>query len=186
MFESLKKLFKKPAPVKAGEPISIDITGSGIVINGSRLSLPFDIDRISSILGAPRAVHYETKPEDKAFFDKSYGANAVTDRTNYFWDSIGIKCYTLDSRTVNTFSVELNKGNLDYPNTTETLFKGSVTINGKPWLPQVKAGEDLDVIQQLKLGGCTITAEFTDEGFDQQPHMRDEKSFTGLEVAAAK
>lgn len=186
MFEFLKNLFKKAAPIQAGEPIRIDITGQIIVINGSKLSLPFGIDQISSILGAPRAIHYETKPEDKAFFDKSYGENAVTDRTNFFWDSIGIKCYTLDGRNVSTFSVELNKGSLSYPNTTESLFKGNVTINGKPWLPQVKAGKDLDVIQQLQLGKYTITAEFTDEGFDQQPSQRNEKSFSGIEVGITK
>lgn len=186
MFEFLKNLFRKPMPIKAGDPISIDITGKNIIINGNKLVLPFPIDQISAIIGTPRAVHYETKAEDKGFFDKTYGANSAIDRTNYFWDSIGIKCYTLDSRTVSTFSVELNKGVLDYPNTTENLFKGNVTINGKPWLPQIKAGTDKEVIQQLRLGKHTLTAEYTDEGFAQQPSQRSEKSYTGIEVSLAK
>lgn len=186
MFEFLKNLFKKPKPVQPGETINIDITGQNIVINGNKLLLPFNVDKISAVIGTPRAVHYETKPEDKAFFDKTYGANAVTDRTNYFWDSIGIKCYTLDSRTVNTVAIELNKGVLDYPNTTQSLFNGNVTINGKPWLPQIKAGKDMDVIQQLRLGKYSLVAEYTDEGFDQEPSQRSEKSYTGIEVGIAK
>ena len=138
MFEFLKNLFnKKPVPVKSGDTVGVDFNGKNIGINGNKLVIPFQIGEISAILGEPRAVHYETKPEDKEFFDKTYGANSAVNRTNYFWDSLGIKCYTLDGRTVNTFSVELNKGVLEYPNAPESLFKGNVTINGKPWLPQV-------------------------------------------------
>ena len=187
MFEFLKNLFKKePVPVKAGDPINIDINEKNIVINGNKLAIPFQIGVISAVLGEPRAVRYETKAEDKEFFDKTYGANSAVNRTNYFWDSLGIKCYTLDGKTVSTFSVELNRGVLEYPNAPESLFKGSVTINGRPWLPQVKAGQDLDVIQQLRLGKYTITAEYTDEGFDQPPSQRNEKSYTGIEVSLTK
>lgn len=186
MFMFLKKLFKKSIAIKAGEPVNIDITEKGIIICGNELVLPFSIDRITAIMGAPRAVHYETKEEDKGFFDKTYGTNSAIDRTNYFWDSLGIKCYTIDSRTVHTIAIELNKGVLDFPNTTESLFKGNVTVNGKPWLPQIKAGADMDVIQQLRLGKYMLTAEYTDEGFDQQPSQRSEKSYSGIEVSLAK
>lgn len=184
MFDFLKNLFKKPAPVKSGEPISIDITGTNIIINKNKLALPSDIDKITAVLGAPRAVQYETNIDDKNFLDKLHGSNSVTNRVNYFWDSIGIKCYTLDSRTVSTFAIELNQGALTFPNTTEGLFKGVVTINGRPWLPQIKAGTDLEVMQQLRLGKYSLACEYTD--FEQQPSQRTERDYTSIEVGLAK
>ncbi len=184
MFEFLKKLFKKSVPVKAGETVNINISGNNITLNGNKLVLPTEIDNVTAILGNPRAQQYDTKVSDKQFLDSMYKNNSVTNRVNFMWDDLGIKCYTLNGKTVTTFSVELNKGSLNYPNTTRDLFKGNVTINGKPWLDTVKTGQDLEVIQQLRLGKYTITCEYTD--FEAEASKRTEKDYTGIEVSIAK
>ena len=81
------------------------ITNKKIKINGNKISIPCDIEALTLILGQPRAQHYETKPDDKAVLEEMHNDASVTDRVNYMWDSVGIKCYTLDGKTVNTFSI---------------------------------------------------------------------------------
>lgn len=179
MFDFFNKLFKKATPVKAGEPFRIDISGKGISVGGNNITIPCGIEKISAILGQPRAQYYETKPDDKEFLEKMHGAS-VTYRVNYMWDELGIKCYTLDGKTVNTFGIELNKGVLDYPNVPTSLFRGTVTINGQPWLSAIKSGSDEIVLQKLAVGKYSLSAEYVD--IDQDISLRTEKDFTGIEV----
>lgn len=181
MFDFLKKIFNKTFPVAEGEPIRIDITGKNIVINEkNKLTLPVDIDTMVKIFGNPRAMQFDTKMDDKNFLDSMYGQNTVTNRVNYIWDQLGIKCYTLNGKTVTTFGIELNKGTLDYPHVSEKLFNGKITINGKHWLPIVKAGEDCEVIQHVYLGKYLLTCEYVD--FEQEMTYRTEKDYTGIEI----
>lgn len=183
MLEFLKNLFKKVTPVKAGEPIHIDISGKTISVGGNNITLPCGIEKITAFLGQPRAQHYDTKPEDKEFLEKMHKNTTVTNRVNYMWDELGIKCYTLDGKTVNTFGVELNKGVLDYPDVPEKLFGGTLTINGQPWLSVIKSGSDEIVLQKLRLGKFSLCAEYTD--IDQNPDERTERDFTGIETGLA-
>ncbi|MDE7281680.1 MAG: hypothetical protein K2N36_08075 [Ruminiclostridium sp.] len=180
MFEFLKNLFNKVTPLKEGEPVYINITDKNIVVNQNNITLPCSIDRITAILGQPRAQRYETKPEDKEMLRKMHPNEKVTDRTNYMWDNLGIKCYTLDGQTVNTFGIELNKGVLDYPNVPSNMFGGTVTINGRPWLQAIKLGDDEMVLQKLKLGKFSLCAEYVD--IDQDMNDRTERDYTGIEI----
>lgn len=180
MFEFFKSLFNKVTPIKAGEPVHIDITNKKIKINGNKISIPCDIEALTLILGQPRAQHYETKPDDKAVLEEMHNDASVTDRVNYMWDNVGIKCYTLDGKTVNTFSIELNKGTLEYPHIPQKLFEGTLTINGQHWLPIIKSGWDGTVIQKQRVGCYSLCAEYVD--IDQDVDSRTEKDYTGIEV----
>lgn len=179
MFEFFKNQFNKVTPIKAGEPVSIDITDKNIKIGGNKISIPCDIETITQILGQPRAQHYDTKPEDSEALAK-INNTAVTDRTNYMWDDLGIKCYTLDGKTVSTLGIELNKGSLEYPNVPRQLFTGILTINGQHWLPVIKSGMDQMVIQVQRVGKYSVCAEYTD--MDQDSDARTERDYTGIEV----
>lgn len=181
MFEIFKNLFNKITPIKSGDSIYIDITNKKIKINSNKISIPCDIDKLALILGQPRAQHYETKSDDKVFLEKLHNNAKVTDRVNYMWDNLGIKCYTLDGKTVNTFGIELNKGILEYPNVPQRLFEGTLTINGQHWLPVIKSGRDEMVLQKKQIGYYSLCAEYVD--IDQDMSSRTEKDYTGIEVA---
>ena len=47
MFEFFKSLFNKVTPIKAGEPVHIDITNKKIKINGNKISIPCDIEGLT-------------------------------------------------------------------------------------------------------------------------------------------
>lgn len=181
MFEFFKRLFDKVIPIAEGEPVQINITDSKIIINKNKLSLPCSVEKITAILGTPRAQRYETKNEDKNFLQKMHNNASVTDRVNYMWDNLGIKCYTLDGKTVHTFGVELNKGVLDYPNVPKSLFGGVITIKGQPWLSAIKSGSDEMVLQKLKVGSFSLCAEYVD--IDCDMNLRTEKDYTGIEIS---
>lgn len=180
MFDFFKRLFNRVTPIAKDEPVQIDITDSKIIINKNKLSIPCSIERIAAVLGSPRAQRYETKPEDKNFLQKMHNGAPVTDRVNYMWDGLGIKCYTLDGKTVNTFGIELNKGVLEYPNVPKCLFCGTVTIKGQPWLSAIKSGSDEMVLQKLRVGNFNICAEYVD--IDQDMNLRTENDYTGIEI----
>lgn len=180
MLEFLKKFFNKIYPITAGEPLFIDITGKKIIINKNKITVPCNIETLTSILGQPRAQHYETKPDDKQFLEKMH-KRSVTDRVNYMWDDLGIKCYTLDGKTVSTFGIELNKGVLEYPNVPQKLFGGTLTIMGRSWLSTIKSGSDEIVLQKLRVGNYSLCAEYVD--IDQDMNLRTERDYTGIEVA---
>lgn len=181
MFNFLKKPVNKIVPVSSGEPVVIDISESRISINQNKVLLPCNINLLTEILGQPRAQKYETKPEEIETLKKMHPKAAIIDRINYMWDDLGIKCYTLDGTTVNTFGIELNKGVLEYPNVPVSFFGGTITIKGQPWLSAIKSGNDEIVLQELRLGSFNLAAEYVD--IDQEPNQRTERDYTGLEVS---
>lgn len=189
MFEFLKKLFgKKPKgvqvqidPLQSGEPISIDIRGDRIVLNQSVFDLPIDITKIIQILGEPRVKQFETHIEDKEFLERLHGGDPVTNRANYMWDNLGIKCYTLDGVTVTTFGIELNQGDLEYPHIPQNKFTGTVTIEGEPWVARINKGTDRDgILRDLILGKFLLTSEYIE--FDNGKAELSDKEYTGIEI----
>ncbi|MCM1298100.1 MAG: hypothetical protein NC203_06060 [Firmicutes bacterium] len=189
MFEFLKRLFGKKSdavqirlvPLQPGEAVCVDLRSDRITINQSVLTLPIDIMRLIQILGEPRVQQFETKLEDKEFLEKLHSGAQVTNRANYMWDGLGIKCYTLDGTTVNTIGVELNQGFLEYPHIPQNKFAGTVTIEGKPWLSEINKGVDCnEILRQLYLGNYLLTAEYTD--FEQISGTPSEKDYTGIEI----
>ncbi len=179
MLDFFKKFFNKIYPIAAGEPLNIDITGKNIIINKNKITIPCNIETLTSILGQARAQRYETKPDDKQFLEKMH-KKPVTDRVNYMWDDLGIKCYTLDGKSVNTFGIELNKGVLEYPNVPQKLFEGTITIMGQSWLSAIKSGIDEIVLQKLRVGNFSLCAEYVD--IDHDMNLRTEKDYTGIEI----
>ncbi len=193
MFEFLKKLFGKKSggvqnklvPIQSGEAIHIDIKGDRIILNQSVFGLPSDITDFIRVLGEPRVQQFETKIEDKEFLQKLHNGAPVTNRANYMWDDLGIKCYTLDGATVNTVGIELNQGILQYPHVPQNKFKGTLTIEGKPWLPEINRGENADdIMRRLYLGKFLLTAEYVD--YDSISAAPAEKDYTGIEIQNRK
>lgn len=165
---------------EATKSYTIDICGDCFIINGQKLEVPIHIDALTRIFGEPRAKHFKTKESEREINEKIAGEQ-ITDRTNYFWDGLGLKAYTYNGSVVNTFGIQFNKADYETKKIgTIAKFKGTVTINGQPWLPVALAGEDKDVFREFTVGNYLITAEYTD--FDQDDATRDETSFTGLEI----
>lgn len=163
---------------------TIDILGDCFVVNGERLEVPIHIDALTRVLGEPRAKRFKTKEKDRGINELIAG-EAITDRTNYFWDSLGLKAYTYNGSVVNTFGIQFAKA--DYESAkigSKTKFKGVVTINGQPWFPVVMAGKDKEVFREVQVGNYLVTAEYTD--FDQDDSTRGETDFTGLEIQLMK
>ena len=189
MFEFLKRLFGKKTkvvqaqivPLQPAEPINIDIRGDRIVLNQSVFDLPIDITKLMQILGEPRVKQFETNIADKEFLERLHGGNPVTNRANYMWDDLGIKCYTLDGTTVSTFGIELNQGSLEYPHIPQNKFSGTVTIEGEPWAARINKGNDRDgILRDLILGKFLLTSEYIE--FDNGKADPSDKHYTRIEI----
>lgn len=168
----------------ATEGYVIDIRDDCFVVNGQRLEVPMHIDALAKALGKPRAKHFKTKESDREITERIAG-EPITDRVNYFWDELGLKAYTYNGSVVNTFGIQFTKADYETKNIgTKAKFKGTVTINGQPWLSAAMAGRDKEVFREFNVGNYLITAEYTD--FEQDDATRDETSFTGLEIQLKK
>lgn len=160
--------------------ITIDIRNDGFIIDGKKLEIPMHIDAFSAVLGKPRAVKHKTSAEDKEFLEEMHN-EPVTKRVNYAWDDLGLKCYTLNGKVVNTFGICLNPNDICIECDPKTLFGGTVTIMGDDWFEAVMMGEDNDFIRNLGIGdNILVTAEYTDPFVDDS--TRDKTSFTCLEI----
>lgn len=173
--------FFKSAPPVNNKTFTIDITANGVKINGKKkFSLPVDIKKLSGIFGNPRAVAFETKREDKEFLEAMHGKNTVTNRVNYTWDDLGVHAYTHNGSTVTCFGIRVGENVNMYPHTPKVPCHGIVTVNGAPWLPALKRGEDAVVFLRISVGAYGVTAEYTNEDID--PQQRTENDFTELEI----
>lgn len=174
------RLFGRKKAGTGSEGFMIDIRENGVVINGHQLDVPTHIDALFGVLGTPRKTVFKISDRDKEIYEKLHPGETLVQRVNYTWDGLGLMCYTNNGSVVNCFSIRLNKTNNNAASNPKCLFGGTVFINGKPWLSSVLAGEDKEVMRHVTLGGYLITAEYTD--FDQDDSVRDEKSFTSLEI----
>ena len=163
----------------SSKSISIDICDDHFMINGTKLDLPVHIDALTAVLGKPRSVSFKTKAEDREFLEELH-SEPVTNRVNYTWDALGLKCYTLNGKVVNTFGICTQPQTNNAPSNPKGLFEGKLTVNGQPWFPVVMAGKDCEVMREVYMGSYLISAEYTD--FEQDDATRDETSFTGLEI----
>lgn len=158
---------------------TIDICGDCFVINGTRLEVPIHISALENVLGKPRAHRFKTDSFSRQVLEETRG-EPVTNRVNFTWDALGLKCYTHNGKVVNTFGIQLQEQTNNSPSNAKSLFRGKVTIGGQPWLPVIMAGKDCEVMRQAYVGDYLITAEYTD--FMQDDLTRNETSFTGLEI----
>lgn len=181
------KLFNKKTGTPATEiserskSMTIDIRNDGFTINGEKLEIPMHIDTLIKILGEPRGVKHKTNAEDREFLEEMHN-EPVTKRINYTWDDLGLKCYTLNGKVVNTFGISLNPNDIYIECDPKTLFGGTVTIMGDDWFEAVMMGEDKEFIRNLAIGDfMLVTAEYTDPFVDDS--QRDKSSFTCIEIS---
>lgn len=173
------KLGKKEKGSEDSFGFTIDIRGDCFVINGQRLEVPIHISALESVLGKPRAEKFKTDAETRQALEAMHG-ELVTKRVNYTWDALGLVCFTHNGKVADTFGIQTQKQTNNARSNAKSLFKGTITINGSPWLPVIMAGKDCEVMRQAYVGDYLITAEYTD--FMQDDSTRDETSFTGLEI----
>lgn len=184
--ELFGKLFgkkKQPAFGQASDSgnITIDIREDGFVINGKKLDIPTHIKALSDVLGKPsRKTAFKTSEEDKEVYAKMHPGEILVQRVNYTWDGLGLMCYTNNGSVVNCFGICMNPAGYNAASDPKSMFKGTVLINGKPWLGVMKAGKDLEVFRKVILGSYSLVAEYTD--FEQDDSTRGESSFTGIEI----
>lgn len=160
--------------------MTISIRDNGFIIDGKKLEIPMHIDAFSEVLGKPRAVKHKTNAENREFLEEMHN-EPVTKRVNYAWDDLGLKCYTLNGKVVNTFGICLNPNDIYIECDPKTLFGGTVTIMGDDWFEAIMMGEDKEFIRELAIGdSILVTAEYTNPFVDDSE--RDKTSFTGLEI----
>lgn len=176
----LFNLFKKKGVVSNDSSCTINISDEYITINGRNFEVPMHVDGLIEVLGSPRVIKCKTDKKDRDFLEKMHGEGMVTNRVNYVWDELGINCYTMNGKIITCIGIELNHGT-KYPQTPKKVFTGTLTICNRHWLDAIRLGEDCEVLQQLHLGGYTLTAEYVD--FDQDMATRDETSYTGIEIS---
>lgn len=178
LFDIFKRSKSKPQTAAFnGEDATVDFTENGVYINGNRIEIPMHIDALTKIFGKARTTSHKPDADDKAFMNMVYHEQ-VTKRVNYTWDDLGIIAYTRTGKIVSAFSVQFTKE--DYPQSPKNVFKGKVTINGKPWFPEIMNGEDCEVMRQYHFDMYMICAEYTD--FEEDDSARTEDSFTSLEL----
>lgn len=79
-----KRLFggnKTTHPVAAIN--SIDITGTGLSIDGVPVDMPTLISALERLLGKPRAIQYKTDNLDMEFMERQHGKGMIVKRVNY-------------------------------------------------------------------------------------------------------
>lgn len=175
------KLFggKSETVSKSSESCSIDICGDCFVINGTKFDIPVHIDALSAVLGKPRSKHFKTNAESDHVLEE-ISHEPISNRVNYTWDELGLMCYTHNGKVVNTFGICLQPQTNNSPSNPKSLYRGKLTINGKPWISEILAGEDCEVMRHAYVGNYLLTAEYTD--FEQDDSTRNETSFTGIEI----
>ncbi len=171
---------KKTAAPFAGEQCSVDISENGIIINGMKLDIPIHLDAVEKLLGIPRSEKYRTTGENREFLEQSYGKGMVTKRVNYTWDDLGIYCYTMNAKVVHCIGFMFrNDPALNLKHSPAKMFSGVLTINGEPWDRAIMRGEDCEVIRVLPVGCYSVTAEYADPFFGDDPA---EGGFNCIEV----
>lgn len=179
--DHFKNLFGvKKTPHQTAIITSIDITGSGLYINGTSVDMPTHISALEKLLGKPRAEKYKTKEETVEYLESVHGKGMIVNRANYAWDDLGLYCYTNNGTVLSAFGIRLSKQGDEYKHYPKAEFKGTVTIEGKPWFAVMNSAEDKEVFRRLELGCYSIIADYTDP-FDE-PDSRTEKSYTCIEV----
>lgn len=159
---------------------NIDISDSGLTIDGVHVDMPIHISTIAKLLGKPRAVAYKTSAESREFLEGMRGKGMVTKRVNYAWDDLGLYCYTENGAVLSTFGIRLSQQGDSYKHSPRKPFCGTVTINGRPWFEVLNTAEDMEVFRRYELECYSIIGEYTDPF--EPPDSRTEQSYSIIEV----
>ncbi len=134
--------------------LCIDFAADGMHVGDKVFPLPVDGEELIALWGEPRVVVHE----DPEYPD-------APKRTNYVWDEKGIFCYLYKQgdvySDVNCIGVVVNKDN-DYVHYPQKMFKGTMTIEGKPWYEALPDGEDLEIFRVYTVGDYSLWSEYTD------------------------
>ncbi len=164
--------------------IVIDITPKGFTINGVQSEVPIHIDGLVKFFGKPRSNSHKPDKEEREFVRKTYNEEMTT-RVNYTWDNLGFVAYTHNGAVVNTFSITVQDGGFPTPQKPKNIFKGTLTINGKPWFGELMKGKDCDgILRQLVVGEYTVTGEYAD--YEDDDCTLGEKGFHDIEITLKK
>ncbi len=178
--------FKKRKPTLKGEDICIDFSDKGININGKLIEIPSHIDALCDILGRPRNIKFKTSDSTREFLEQTAGVGMVTKRVNYTWDELGLYVYTYNGKVIQCFGLDFTKQS--YGHSPKDVFKGKVTINGRPWFQEIseKGVDEEGFLAVVQLDTYNITAEyagiFDDEDDDFSEGLpTDESGYAGIE-----
>lgn len=134
--------------------LCIDFAEDGMHVGDKVFPLPVDGAELIALWGEPRVVIHENEVYPDA-----------PRRTNYVWDEIGIFCYLYEQDgvygDVYSIGVIVNKDN-DYVHYPQKMFKGTMTIEGKPWYEALPDGEDLEIFRMYTVGDYSLWSEYTD------------------------
>ncbi len=141
--------------------ITIDISENGLLLNGTAITLPCDISALSAVLGEPDKTSF-SKIESDLFDEEALEElnSRTAERACYTWNELGIHCHTDDGVTVNTVSLRMRNSTIvKHPDYYAALmFSGVLTINGKPWVKQLEAGDKGMDFTELILGEYSVYA----------------------------
>ena len=149
--------------------LTLDVSENGLLLNGSAITLPCDISELTAVLGKADKTSFGEVKRD--MFDEDIDEEALAQlnaqtaqRACYTWNALGMHCHTDDGVTVNTLSLRMNDSTLmkhpDYY--AKTMFSGTFTINGRPWLKQFEKGDKSEDTTELILGEYSVYATRTD------------------------
>ncbi len=145
--------------------ITVNVSENGIEINNTAIQLPCDISLLFSVLG--EAVRKDFGKISSSEFNKDEldRLNSIApQRACYTWNTLGIHCHTDDGTSVNTISLRMRDSSLFkhpdyYP---ASMFSGTFTINGKPWLKALEKGEKDEDSTELIVGEYSVYGSRTD------------------------
>jgi hypothetical protein len=115
----------------AAEPkkVVVAVEDEAVVLNGTRLTLPFDRDELIKVLGKPSR-------------EADLSANKLLT-----WDDLGIVAYQQSNgKTIHGLSVALDKRSFSF--WPKTLFDGTLTVDGAP----LTATSDMETVNGAKKG----------------------------------
>lgn len=179
-----KSLFKglfggnetKQAPVIR----SINITESGLEIDGRQVDILSHISELEEIFGKARATGFKTDSDSREFLEELHGKGMVTKRVNYTWDELGIYCYTDNGTVASSIGIRLSKDSDVYKYTPKKVFTGTVTIEGRPWFQVISNGEDMEFFRKYEMGALSIVSEYADPFYEGE---RTESGYVDLEIS---
>lgn len=140
----------------------INLTSRGIEVDGELLDVPVHIVTAKRLLGKPRAERFRTGKYAKQVLEKRFGKGTVKRRVNYAWDNLGIYCYTLDGKVIYDFGIRLSTEGKYYRQYPISVFKGTLTIEGRPWTEVIKDASDEVTCCHYYVGGYFIKIDYNE------------------------
>ena len=178
LFDAFKK-----QPVIAPENLNINITDNGMQLNGALVQLPCTVDSLTAILGKPREVVYQTPKSQIDPMMLAQFPELAAKRINYTWDALGVYCYTRSDSMVNCIGVQ-HKVRLKVNHTPESLFCGTLTVNGTSWHEAARNGEDMEAYRRIILGEYSAVFGYAD--FSNPEGIGNADDYTGTEFQLKK